>query len=259
MAAPSFATAAGVLTERGPGCNRPAAEKPGLDPLAVSWLEPLPIERDDSTWTYRLTDRQHFFPVSITGVIAKVCKSEQALAWIEAWREVWEPRGNTCHAALQHYAHGRWRSPAALRPAGVEWSAPPDPHGPIYGAYGDWIEPLLAEPLWDHVAVIGSELMVFDLGLNVAGTVDLILRFADGSCALADLKTLSPAGKKYDTRAQLGAGIQMAQARYGLSFSRGLTIWARPGGCQIQTHSASECVAQWQQVFKAYTQTWRPF
>jgi hypothetical protein len=228
------------------------------------WLPPLPIERDDSTWTYRLTDRHHWFPVSITGVISRVCKSAEALAWIEAWREVWEPRGNCCHAALQHFANARWAGPPAHWPhssltQGADWSSPPDPHGPCYGAYGDWIEPLFAEPLWDHVEVLASEVMVFDLVDNVAGTMDLIVRFADGSHGLADLKTLSEKGKKYDTRAQLGAGILMAQRRYGLLFSRGLTIWAAPGRCQIQTHAANECVERWRQVFETYKAIWRPF
>jgi hypothetical protein len=222
-------------------------------------LPPLPIERDDSTWTYRLTDRRHWFPISITGVIAKVHKSAEALAWIEAWREVWEPRGNTCHAALQHFANATWGGPRQLWPHGVDWSEPPDPRGPLYGAYGDWIEPLLAEPLWGHVQAIGAEVMLYDLEQNVAGTVDLILQFADGSCGLADLKTLSATGRRYDTRAQLGAGISMAEQRYGLQFSRGLTIWAAPGRCQIQVHTAGECIERWQQTLARYLAAWRPF
>lgn len=231
-------------------------------PIARSapyWLPPLPIERDDRTWTYRLTDRHHWFPISITGVIARVCKTEDALAWIEAWREVWEPRGNTCHAALQHFAHARWGGPQELWPDGQDWSALPQPHGEQYGAYGAWIEPLLAEPLWDHIEVVASEVMVFDVVDNVAGTMDLIVRFPDGSYGMADLKSLSEQGKKYDTRAQLGAGILMAQRRYGLAFSRGLTIWARPGACQIQTHPAEACVSKWKTVLSAYTSEWRPF
>jgi hypothetical protein len=231
---------------------------------AAQWLAPLPIERDDSTWTYWLTDRHHWFPVSITGVIAKVTKSEEALLWIEAWREVWEPRGNTCHAALQHFANARWAGPRQFWPEvsgalAVDWSVPPDPDGPLYGTYAEWIRPLLAEPLWDHVTVIGAEVMLFDLARNVAGTMDLIVRFADGSCGMADLKTLSDKGKKYDTRAQLGAGIVMAEARYGLEFRCGLTIWAAPGRCEIQTHPVAECKRRWLSCFRAYEQQWRPF
>jgi hypothetical protein len=226
---------------------------------AASWLQPLPLTRDDSTWTYRLTDRDHWFPVSITGVIARVCKNEEALAWIEAWREVWEPRGNTCHAALQHFALHRWQAPRHLWPVGLDASAPVDPHGPIYGPYGDWIAPLLAEPLWAHVQVVATELMLYDLERNVAGTLDLLLRFPDGSYGVADLKSLSEQGRKYDTRAQLGAGIAMAERHYGLPMRRALTIWAAPGACEIRTHTAEECRRRWDQVFASYVRDWRPF
>ena len=211
----------------------PSLDSPQPLAMASSWLEPLPIARDDASWTYWHTQTGHRFPVSITGVISRVHKSSIALARIEACREVWEPRGNTCHAALQHFAIARWG--ACADPLATEskhlswpdWQLPPDPHGPLYGAYGAWIEPLLAEPLWDHVSVIGSELMLFDLDRNVAGTIDLVLRLPDGSCALADLKTLSAKGSRYDTRPQLGAGMVMAEQHYGLEFSRGLTIWSK--------------------------------
>ena len=113
------------------------------------------------------------FPISITGVIARVCKNQQALAWIEAWRDVWEPRGNTCHAALQHFALHTWRAPRQLWPQGLDASRPVDPWGPSYGAYGAWIAPLLSEPLWAHIEVVASELMLYDLERNVAGTLDL--------------------------------------------------------------------------------------
>ena len=237
----------------------PAGVASGDPPCRSAWLQPLPIVRDDSTWTYRLSDRPHWFPVSITGVIARVCKSDDALAWIEAWRDVWEPRGNTCHAALQHFALHTWQAPPQLWPPGLDASRPVDPGGELYGAYGPWIEPLLAEPLWAHVQVVAAELMLYDLERNVAGTLDLLLRFADGSYGLADLKTLSEKGRKYDTRPQLGAGISMAEHHYGLPISRALTIWAGPGHCQIQTHTAGECRRQWARVFATYLRDWRPF
>ncbi|WP_216914380.1 MULTISPECIES: PD-(D/E)XK nuclease family protein [unclassified Synechococcus] len=236
-----------------------AATPAATNGAAAGWLEPLAITRDDSTWTYRLTDSAHWFPISITGVIGRVCKNEDALAWIEAWREVWEPRGNTCHAALQHFALHRWQAPRHLWPAGLEAGLPVDPWGQRYGAYGDWIAPLLAEPLWGHVQVVASELMLYDLERNVAGTLDLLLRFPDGSYGIADLKSLSERGKKYDTRAQLGAGLTMAEQHYGLPMGRALTIWVAPGRCEIRTHTAEECRRRWVRVFNSYVRDWRPF
>ena len=235
---------------------RAASKAPGH---GAEWLQPLPISRDDSTWTYSLTDRHHWFPVSITGVIAKVCKNEDALAWIEAWRDVWEPRGNTCHAALQHFTLHNWQAPPQLWPAGLDARVPVDPWGEPYGAYGDWIAPVLAEPLWGHVQVVASELMLYDAARNVAGTLDLVLRFPDGSYGVADLKSLSEKGKKYDTRAQLGAGITMSEQHYRVPISRGLTIWAMPGQCEVKTHTAAECRRRWGEVFNSYVRDWRPF
>ena len=232
---------------------------------AAPWLGRLPIRRDDSTWTYWLLDPPHQFPVSVTGVISRVTKSEEALAWIEAWREVWEPRGNTVHAALQHFALHRWSAPVALWPldpatgSPLDCSCAPEPIGLRYGAYSQWIHPLLAQPLWAHVSVVGAEVMLYDLERNVAGTMDLVLQFPDGSYGMADLKTLSESGRKYDTRAQLGAGIVMAEQRFGLTFSRGLTLWAGPGRCEIQTHPAEECRQRWLATFDRYQASWRPF
>jgi hypothetical protein len=238
---------------------------PSVATAAAAWLPQLPIQRDDSSWTYWLLDPPHRFPVSITGVLSRVLKSEEALSWIEAWRSVWEPRGNTTHAALQHFALHRWQAPPKLWPldpvsgSRLDCSGPPEPDGERYGAYGDWIRPLLVQPIWEHVQVVGAEVMLYDLALNVAGTIDLILRFPDGSYGLADLKTLSHKGRKYDTRAQLGAGMVLAQQRHGLRFSRGLTLWAAPGACRIQTHTTEECVRSWETVFSQYAATWRPF
>ena len=107
--------------------------------------------------------------------------------------------------------------------------------------------------------VLAAELMLYDLERNVAGTLDLLLRFPDGSYGIADLKTLSARGRRYDTRAQLGAGIVMAEKHYDLEISRGLTIWASPGRCQIQTHTAKACRQKWERVFRSYLRDWRPF
>ena len=67
------------------------------------WLEPIAgLQRLDPQHRYWLDD--HLFPVSITGVL-QVAKSSYALGRIEASRAVWEPRGNTCHQALEINAY----------------------------------------------------------------------------------------------------------------------------------------------------------
>ena len=55
-----------------------AATQAATNGAASGWLEPLAITRDDSTWTYRLTDSAHWFPISITGVIGRVCNQPRA-------------------------------------------------------------------------------------------------------------------------------------------------------------------------------------
>ena len=75
--------------------------------MSTPWLAPIPgLQRRDPEHRYWLGD--HLFPVSITGVL-QVAKSSYALARIEASRPVWEPRGNTCHLALELFLAGRYR------------------------------------------------------------------------------------------------------------------------------------------------------
>jgi hypothetical protein len=168
---------------------------------------------------------------------------------IMASRHIWEPRGNTIHQALEAMAHQRFNPnpPADLSP-------------PPHGDYGAWIEPLLADPLWDRVTVIGTEVMAYSLRRNVAGTADLVLRFPDGTYGIADLKTQSrKTSTPYDTRPQLGAGVEMIGDHYKLLISRCLTLWSKPGSLTIQTHTADECLQAWLDICELYATRFRPF
>ena len=51
----------------------------------------------------------------------------------------------------------------------------------------------------------------------------------------------------------------MAEQHYDLEISRGLTIWASPGHCQIKTNTAKACRQKWERVFRSYLRDWRPF
>ncbi len=223
-------------------------------PETSTWLPSLGLTRDQETWTYSLNDGQisHKFPISVTGVISAVTKTPEQLAQIMAKRHLWEARGNTTHQALEHFVNHRW-NPATT------WTTPPSLTSEEYSGYSTYIQPLLAHPIWESITPIGSELMVYCLKRNVAGTLDLIFQFPDGTYGIADLKTLGPAGRPYDISPQLGAGVHMAGDRYGLLFSRCLSIWARPGGTQIQTHDAQECLDAWWSVLEQYETRFRPF
>jgi hypothetical protein len=167
--------------------------------------------------------------VSVTSLISAVTKTPQQLEAIMATKATWEPRGNTIHRALEVMAHQRFNPnpPPNLSPA---------PHGD----YGAWIEPLLAHELWNRISVIGAEVMAYSLRRNVAGTADLVIRFADGTYGIADLKTQSSErSTPYDTRC--------------------LTLWSRPGSLVIQTHTADECLQAWLDACEEYTARFRPF
>ena len=74
--------------------------------LTTTWLDPIPgLWRDEEAHRYWLGD--HLFPVSITGVLAHGLSSTAKRA-IEAKRSIWEPRGVTVHAALEHYSQARF-------------------------------------------------------------------------------------------------------------------------------------------------------
>ena len=220
----------------------------------LTWLQPLGLTRDSETWTYSLNDGQisHTFPISVTGVISAVTKTPHQIEQIMAKRHLWEDRGNTTHQALEHFINHRW-NPATT------WRTPPQSTSDEYKAFSTYINPMVEHPIWESITPIGSELMVYCLKRNVAGTLDLIFRFPDQTFGIADLKTLGPAGKPYDIKPQLGAGVHMAGDRYGLFFSRCLALWARPGGFQVQTHDAQECLDAWWDVLDAYETRFRPF
>jgi hypothetical protein len=186
--------------------------------------------------------------VSVTSLISAVTKTPEQMAQIMATKESWEPRGNTCHQALEAMVNNRWNP------------SPPSATACSAGDYNDWIEPMLNSPLWERITVIGSEVMAYSMAYNVAGTVDLVLQFADGTHGIADLKTQgSKSAKPYDTKPQLGAGVDMIGQHYRLVFSRCLTLWSRPGSFEIQTHDAQECLDAWLDVVAQYKLRFRPW
>jgi hypothetical protein len=199
----------------------------------MNLLPPLPgIRRQDPEHRYVL-DRPgqppHLFPVSITGVLA-VGRDPIAIERINATRAVWEPRGNTVHLALEAFLHGRMEQLQEL----------------AAGDYSDWIHPLITHPRWGDVDVIASERTTYCLARNVSGTYDAGFRQRNtGRLVLADLKTLSLAGRTYSTAAQLG-GYMALEATHGVHYDAGQTIWARPGSTTWSPlYSRQDCLTQW--------------
>lgn len=228
-----------------------APQKPfnPLTPETLTWLPSLGLTRDNQTWIYSLPNG-HQFPISTTGLISAVTKTPQQIDQIMATKDIWKPRGELLHLILEAMVNQRWNpSP----PAGLQVPHP--------GDYEAWSTPLLESPLWDRITVVGSELMAYCPRKNVAGTIDLVLAFDDGTYGIADLKTQGTAkSQTYDTKPQLGAGVDFIGQHYGLLFSRCLTLWSRPGvPLHVQTHDAQECLSSWLDACEQYTARLRPF
>jgi hypothetical protein len=174
-------------------------------PTPTTWLPPIPgLHRRDPEHRYWLGDVE--FPVSVTGVLS-VLKSDFAMDRIEATRATWEPRGNSCHRALELMmltTKGAPRTIEQVRHDIAELGAL------AIGDYSDWVQPLLDHDRWNQVQVIASERATACLKRRVAGTFDLA--FIDPALppsplrpdwvsgparVLADLKSLAGAVAKW--------------------------------------------------------------
>jgi hypothetical protein len=198
--------------------------------------------------------------VSITGVLAHGL-SETAKRAIEAKRPIWEPRGTTVHAALEHYSQARFLVGKTASDALLEAETLPGHH-----PYRDWILPLLQLPLWEEVEVIASERLTCCLARNVAGAFDgayvspaLSERHGQPVRVLYDLKTLSAHGRPYSTAAQLG-GYMVLEAAQGNHYELGQTIWSKPGEAFTSTfYSREQCLSAWAAAWSRYCLARRPF
>ncbi|MCT0229745.1 hypothetical protein KQ306_02560 [Synechococcus sp. CS-1324] len=227
--------------------------------LKSTWLDLIPgLWRDEAAHRYWLGE--HLFPVSITGVLAHGLSATARRA-IEAKRPVWEPRGNTVHAALERYSQARFSGGRNAEQALLAVEQLPGHH-----RYRDWILPLLQLPLWDEVQVIASERLSCCLTRNLAGGFDgayaspaLSDRRGREVRVLYDLKTLSAHGRPYSTAAQLG-GYMVLEAAQGNHYDLGQTLWSKPGEAFTSTfYSREQCLAAWAAAWSRYCLACRPF
>jgi hypothetical protein len=206
------------------------------------WLPPIPgLRRADPEHRYRLGEVE--FPVSVTGVLGCL-KSDYAMDRIEATRATWEPRGNSCHRALELLmltTKGAPRTIEQVRHDIAELGAL------AIGDYSDWVQPLLEHDRWSQLQVIASEMPVACLRRRVAGCFDCAYIDEQGRTVLADLKTLaSDSSSTYCTRAQLGGYMALLKSSHGIEIQHGQTIWARPGQTTFSPlYSRQECLLAW--------------
>jgi hypothetical protein len=214
-------------------------------PTPTTWLPPIPgLHRRDPEHRYWLGGVE--FPVSVTGVLG-VLKSDYAMERIEATRDVWAPRGNSCHRALELMLTIAFSDEALAVEAAAEL-------GDLWrGPYADWIQPLITHDRWHQLLVIASERPTCCLRRRVAGTFDVAYIDEDGRRILADLKSLgSESSSTYSTAAQLG-GYMALEATWGNHYEAGQTIWCRPGSTTFSPlYSVAECRTAWAGAWATY-------
>jgi hypothetical protein len=211
-------------------------------PTPTTWLPPIAgLHRRDPEHRYWLGEVE--FPVSVTGVLGCL-KSDYAMDRIEATREVWAPRGNSCHRALELFLQSG--AMVGCEGQGIPFRAIIDEMAELAdGDHAAWIQPLITHDRWNQIQVIASERATACLRRKVAGTFDVAYVDEQGRRILADLKSLGENGSTYDTRAQIG-GYMALEASWGNHYDAGQTIWARPGSTTFSPlYSRQECLLAW--------------
>ena len=199
-------------------------------------LDPVPgLVFDEKTHRYRYNGRWlHTSPSGVLGVDL----DDEARKRIEETKHIWEPRGNHCHAWLEHFLTG---------------AAQLD-----HGDYGKWIEPLSQCWLFEGCTVLASELRLVDPKRNMGGSVDFVIRTKSGHVTIGDLKTVASkaaAGRRKPADSQLGAYIRMMNLNYGHIFiEKAVTVVAAPGLCKVVESSVDSCSVAWEDAWDIYRQ-----
>ena len=220
----------------------------------IELLKPLPINRDEETHKYLNLETNQWLSYSTTEVCNEL--TEEAKENIEAYRYIWQPRGETVHECLQEKMLG---------------STEIDPKD-----YGEWVEPLLSHELFTHFEPMAVELMMSIPDKSVGGQLDLLgYDTKTKQVRLIDLKTKG--SSKYDikkrkkdgliyledidmywkepylTDKQLGCYVEMLRLNYNLVPVVCNTIWAYEGRCILNNEQPTErCEAAWQEAWTKF-------
>ena len=220
----------------------------------IELLKPLPINRDEETHKYLNLETNQWLSYSTTEVCNEL--TEEAKENIEAYRYIWQPRGETVHECLQEKMLGSTEIDA--------------------GDYWDWVEPLLSHELFTHFEPMAVELMMSIPDKSVGGQLDLLgYDTKTKQVRLIDLKTKG--NSKYDikkrkkdglihledidmywkepylTDKQLGCYVEMLRLNYNLVPDVCNTIWAYEGRCILNNEQPTErCEAAWQEAWTKF-------
>jgi len=147
----------------------------------------------------------------------------------------WELRGNTIHKALENHLSNK----------GVVAEE----------RFYKWIDPLLDCWLFNDCEVLAIEYAVCDPVKRVGGSFDFLLRTAQGTLCLGDLKTVGSihgvkSRKKAD--AQLGAYSHMLIDLHGLRVDKCVTVVSGPGDVAVKHSDPEECHCKWLEAWDTH-------
>ena len=221
----------------------------------IELLKPLAIFRDQERHKYYDETNERWLAFSTTEVCNEL--TEEAKENIEAYRYIWQPRGETVHECLQERMLGN--------------TVDIDP-----GDYWEWVQPLLTHELFTHFQPMAVEHMMSIPDKSVGGQLDLLgydtktkqirlidlktkgkysydikKRFKDGMIHLEDLDMYWK--EPYSTDKQLGCYVEMLKLNYDLVPDVCNTIWAYEGRCILNIDQPTErCLTAWQEAWEKF-------
>ena len=221
----------------------------------IELLKPLPIKRDEERHQYFNTETNSWLSYSTTEVCNELTEEDKEN--IEAYRYIWQPRGEKVHECLQERMLGNT----------VDIDA---------GDYWEWVQPMLTHYLFKHFEPMAVELMMSIPDKSVGGQLDLLGYDKETKqIRLLDLKTkgntksgfykreregtikISEIDKywkePYSTDKQLGCYVEMLKLNYGITPDVCNTIWAYPEVCIVGANQPTErCEAAWQEAWEKF-------
>lgn len=220
----------------------------------IELLKPLPIVLDVETHKYLNTETDEWLAYSTTGVCNEL--TEQAKENIEAYRYIWQPRGEKVHECLQEKMLGSGEIDA--------------------GDYEHIVGPLLDHELFKHFEPMAVELMMSIPDKSVGGQLDLLGYDKETKqIRLIDLKTKGNTNsgfykrekegriwidqldkywqEPYSTDKQLGSYVEMLKINYNLVPDVCNTIWAYPDVAILGNDQPVErCEVAWQAAWDKF-------
>ena len=220
----------------------------------IELLKPLPIVLDVETHKYLNTETDEWLAYSTTGVCNEL--TEQAKENIEAYRYIWQPRGEKVHECLQEKMLGSGKIDA--------------------GDYEHIVSPLLNHELFKHFEPMAVELMMSIPDKSVGGQLDLLGYDKETKqIRLIDLKTKGNTNsgfykrerdntlfipqlekywkEPYSTDKQLGSYVEMLKINYNLVPDVCNTIWAYPDVAILGNDQPVErCAVAWQAAWTKF-------